>query len=643
MYSLFGRDPAFDSVLRKAVETCPDRDLASISPSLEAEFLIALPPPPPPTNARFFAALPAHWQRFGKTDPLDVISSYLGDTEAVNSLLAQFPELDCDALFVDYIPRRAASDPPGAERLSALARAARGYLPSFRSRADILRVLVPAAHSSIESIAVGDAAAELSAHSSISLLLHVLSALGGAPGSLLPLLSDLLSERPFLRFRAQYTFSSFASDPAAFGARMVDFCARFDLVDLTARFAATFSVSLTSVAVRRFANRFQLGCRDPEGPPPAAPQGPLLSPDVVAFAVQFPPPPPPPLSGALFHRRYEPTAADLGRFFPPDAAAAALAAREEYAAALALVRAAADGAARLRLFRCVFESALSSGRFQRFKHFLMQSEPDRAAFGPLLRRLFEEASGGPLLRLEVEEVLGRNREAAATAIQLFRERRQSIRALSFLDRAEGAILEELHGHADAADLCRELVRIQFQRNFSVFVTERGLTGYGDLGFFGTDRQLEDTVVVLLRNFEFDLSFGVIEHFRLDVRVVATRVLDALFAQSPEQAVMFAQHLENAVPQGDVVRFMYPFLKRLWGECDDTALAECIVTNVLKKKDFQVKLLLEFGVWDGAVRIATESGLVDEVALIAHLLPQSPAPGLLPKCVKWLEGQSLPGE
>jgi hypothetical protein len=62
-------------------------------------------------------------------------------------------------------------------------------------------------------------------------------------------------------------------------------------------------------------------------------------------------------------------------------------------------------------------------------------------------------------------------------------------------------------------------------------------------------------------------------------------------------------------------------------------------EVLKPGDFQVRLLIEFGAIEEAVKVAIDGRRVDDLAFIAHLLPQSHTPGLMTKCIKWLDGQS----
>jgi hypothetical protein len=115
---------------------------------------------------------------------------------------------------------------------------------------------------------------------------------------------------------------------------------------------------------------------------------------------------------------------------------------------------------------------------------------------------------------------------------------------------------------------RDLARIHFQRVFSVFITERSLARHGGL-------------VLLLTRFEFELSFDVIGHFVMDVCVLATRVFDALFAESHDQAVLFTRRLTDGLGEEVVARFMYPFLTRLAHVFDEGVLAESIALRVIR--------------------------------------------------------------
>jgi hypothetical protein len=378
-----------------------------------------------------------------------VLRVNLHDCESVNAVLVKFPDLDADRLIIDRLAELISNDFSCADRLTSLTHTIINYLPSFRSRAALLQFLIPACESVLEGIEVDSPSTERRLHATTSSLIRVLTSLGDSPDGCVRTLSDLVGESPCARFRICDTLAGFVSDRRGFAARMMDICALLGLTDLASRICSAFAIPPDHL--RAIANHIQLGALD-DLPPVSAPvpasslRVPLLaSPTLLALGRAFPPPADAPsLSfSQTFIHRYEPAEPVVTRVFPVATCAPFLAQRWHCQAALDLVRACGDAAVRPRLFRAVFESALEGGHFHRFKHFLMQA--DREGCEPFLRDLFERALLLHL-RLELEQVLGRHEGAAATAIQLFREKRQSVRAL-LLDTAESVIVEELADRA----------------------------------------------------------------------------------------------------------------------------------------------------------------------------------------------------
>jgi hypothetical protein len=438
---------------------------------------------------------------------------------------------------------------------------------------------------------------------------------------------------------------------------MIELCAKLDLVDVVMMLSQRFNVSIENVAVQSFTHCYQVSHLDrplvypsPRSIPEAILSFPLLiGSDLMCYLQTFPPVGLFRLSMDSFFQKIQPTAEFVLKFFNAETAVSYFATTDRYDFAIDLVTKCQDKRLQKTLFDIVFLVAVQRAQFRRFRHCLTMVNQHRDVFGQHLHELFGDPfinSMGPV-RLEIEQFLGLNEEASETAIQLFCERNQSRQALTYLDSAESSITEELHARVrgkrtfkiETDKLQLTLIRIQLQRKFAIFCMENGLDTYGELGFFGSPRLLDDSVFVLLRNLRFDLAFQVMEHFDTDCRGIAERVLDTMFSQGQEQLILFTQRWAVAATRVTYEHFMYPMLRKLFYEIEDKDLTFTLILEVLRPDDFRIRLLIEFGFLEAAAKLAMDEGQADLVAFIAHLAPQSQTPAVLVKCMKWLEARA----
>ena len=302
---------------------------------------------------------------------------------------------------------------------------------------------------------------------------------------------------------------------------------------------------------------------------------------------------------------------------------------------------------RLSVFQKIFEAALSSAQFVKFKEALVNLDPSHSIFSSCMRRISDDAAKRGLLHVQLvcQEYFGDNDLVATTAIAIFNQMKATPESLNYLAIAELAINEELanreKGKTNFAipteTLHHDLDAIDLQRRFTMYCVENSLRAYDGLTLFDSQAKKEDIVLSLLTNGEFALSLEIMEKYKLRNRVIAVKITDSLFLADPNALFRLMKSLAKLATKDIYSEFVYTIVTRVWFEHMDRNLALRVLNDV-KYPDIKCKLMIQLGFLDKAADLAIQHGLWDLLPLIAHVAQRNMNVPLVTRCVTALENR-----
>ena len=289
-----------------------------------------------------------------------------------------------------------------------------------------------------------------------------------------------------------------------------------------------------------------------------------------------------------------------------------------------------------RGFLSLFKAAISSTKFNRFVTSLQKYDSNHNKYGSLLRPLYEslDEQNAPYLTMSVAQIIGDNSKAANVALSIYSKRPQ----LSLLDFAQSLLLESSNV---TPEIRTTLKKIDLQRRFVVFCTEKKLNGFDSLNLFSHYLSFEAIVTLLFKQNEFLLSLEVLE--MCDEQNYKTIISKAAFAIANDgfQSVqMFVHNLQNCATEESFEKIMYVFLNRLiLSPFNEIEWVSKIANEMIHNELFKAKLQLEYGFIENAANTSISNNFVDLVPLIAKYAFYHSNMNVFLRCMKYLE--SLP--
>ena len=313
---------------------------------------------------------------------------------------------------------------------------------------------------------------------------------------------------------------------------------------------------------------------------------------------------------------------------PTDAIARYYSLHGIYQKALEQVDTITDQEKRLRVFRDdIMEVAISQDTFADLKVNMKSYQELFSSILPI---------AGPTLGYEMEMEFGMYREAGHTALELYKNSRNSASTIYYLEMAQRAMEKVSPRTQDDLNL---LTGISIQRLFNSLVKEKSLDGHSGLNLFGPDTYKVSMVQLLFMVDELDLAITILQTYNLSVREVGNRLVDAMVNEDETAMVSFVQSFETRCRWNNIAgtfqQLVYAMVMRLLHtmKLEDMALS---IVRTINNPSLKSLLLLQFNLYEEAATIALDNKITENIPLILHMWAGAPRSTVFSKCLKIIQ-------